>query len=851
MLLWTKHVLIILPHMLIDRESQSQWSKRSLMQALARHINCLSEENRNTRKRALEGIKKETFGRKPALENETLKGVYDEISKQLLKVFSDPVEKCRELSIALMTEYFKAIPEAVDTLPYFMPVMVLRLGQQELTEPSEELRLTLVELLTIVVGSAKKKTGAYLDDMIKILERTIVDPYPEVKKESCRCASLLARTIPEYFHMQSEALIKPLLISISHQHSKVRVTVIEAIGTVIQYGSNKVVGDVVSHLAQRMFDQAPAVRMAVTTVVGNWLLDLPDRYSFFHKLIPLLLTSITDEVPEIRQQADALWHDAGLKFGRENEDDLKDKEDFMKVQPTHYPPGIERPNLGCRTLIYRHVSKIIPACVKELSDWVAATRIKASGLLTTLLANAEDCVTQHVAVVLPGLYKGCADEEKEVVKNVVRSAELLGYFLEPPVWCKLVLQAVRTSQAAGPLMVLAAIVRGSQRELLREHLPDMAATLAHEDVCRTVQIDIQIQLLSCVESILQICNEDCKAVSLDLFTVLVTVLAMSNDEGIRERMRAILLSLASVQGLRSSQDLYSAHAQQLLDSYQDGYAMWNNHSVERLVFDALMMESGPVVGEMLDDVIPVLSVNLNPEKDAELRLKFFNLLSRLMMNAPNTLDSQQRFDDFAVTVVKDMILPNCVWKAGRTAGAIRTTAVSCLWALLKSGVLTTEKLITVTDDLMTQMKSLLEDDNNSTRLITCRVMMHIFTIAGSALDQHKLHNMYPDLLKRLDDSSDDIRVAVSKTFVAYLDCFEDQYNVDLYKAHLEEIYKGLLVHLDDPDQKIQEALLEVLMRAAKLKPNMLLKEVESVKHKHRTPKYCDVLIDYIQNKLGK
>lgn len=82
-------------------------------------------------------------------------------------------------------------------------------------------------------------------------------------------------------------------------------------GTVIQYGSNKVVGDVVSHLAQRMFDQAPAVRMAVTTVVGNWLLDLPDRYSFFHKLIPLLLTSITDEVPEIRQQADALWHDAG------------------------------------------------------------------------------------------------------------------------------------------------------------------------------------------------------------------------------------------------------------------------------------------------------------------------------------------------------------------------------------------------------------------------------------------------------------------------------------------------------------------------------------------------------------
>lgn len=42
------------------------------------------------------------------------------------------------------------------------------------------------------------------------------------------------------------------------------------------------------------------VRKAVTAVVGDWLLHMRDRYSYFHKLIPLLLSSTNDEIPEIR-----------------------------------------------------------------------------------------------------------------------------------------------------------------------------------------------------------------------------------------------------------------------------------------------------------------------------------------------------------------------------------------------------------------------------------------------------------------------------------------------------------------------------------------------------------------------
>lgn len=200
------------------------------LQGLARHVNCLTEENRNTRKKALEGLKKDTIDRKPPLEVPELAHIFSEIVKPLLKVFADPVEKCRNISICTVMDFCKAIQNPVNNLPYIMPVLVQRLGQQEIVEPSEELRLLLVEFCSSIVEFSGKNLNVYLDDFIKILQRTIIDPFPDVKKESCRCAAALAKSIPEYFHMQSESLIKPLLLSITHQHSKVRTIVIQTIG---------------------------------------------------------------------------------------------------------------------------------------------------------------------------------------------------------------------------------------------------------------------------------------------------------------------------------------------------------------------------------------------------------------------------------------------------------------------------------------------------------------------------------------------------------------------------------------------------------------------------------------------
>jgi len=74
------------------------------------------------------------------------------------------------------------VQDIVVFLPFIMPVLVARLGTQEVTESSEELRLSLVSLLSSFMDLCSSNMAPYLSDTVSILQRTIVDAYPEVKK---------------------------------------------------------------------------------------------------------------------------------------------------------------------------------------------------------------------------------------------------------------------------------------------------------------------------------------------------------------------------------------------------------------------------------------------------------------------------------------------------------------------------------------------------------------------------------------------------------------------------------------------------------------------------------------------
>ncbi|XP_075141174.1 dynein axonemal assembly factor 5 [Leptodactylus fuscus] len=826
-----------------------QRAASEVSQAVARHLNCLCDGNKSTRKRALASIQKEAEDQR--LSSGALQEVFGELLKPLLRCLCDPMEKCREIAIQTLTYCVSSVPRPEEALPYLVPAITQRLGQPDIMEPSEELRLGLAELLTLLVEVSGKKLGPYLDEMVRILQRTIVDPFPDVKKESCKCAANYARSVPEHFHMQSESLIKPLMQTISHQHSKVRIAVIQATGAVIQYGNAQPMDDVLSHLAQRLFDDSPQVRQAVTVVVGSWLLELRDRYSYFHKLIPLLLSSTTDEFPDIKQTALNYWQKVGLQWERENEDDLKDKMDFSAPCPTLYPAGVQRPGLGCRELIFRNLSKILPAVSHDITDWVAGTRIKAAQLLVVLLLHAEDHSTQHMELLLSTLYLSCQDEEEKVVHKSIQAAELIGSFVNPEVFLKLILPALQKSPLSSHLTVLAAFIRGSSCEVLKPHLHRIADVISKSEICQGSEKVLYLeQLLCCIQAMIAIYQQYCAEVSLQCMKVLVTILASPASETLYEKVQGVMLSLAEVQGVTGRQGLYRRHTEALMLWASRGHEHWTSYSIERLQFEVLVSESGPVLGERLDLLMPVLQTCLQQDKEPQMRLKLFTMLSKLLLKANETVNSKGQFHLYSETVIGDILVPNLKWQAGRTAGAIRTIAVSCLWILLQSEVLSREEILRVQEVLMPQVLATLEEDSKTSRLVSCRIIKTLLGICGQHYDPDKLNKIYPELVKRLDDASDEVRITAAKTLALWFKFIDDRYERTTYRGHLEFLYRCLLVHLDDSDTALQATVLDVLQQASVIYPSVLIQEIEAVKHKHRTPVYCDQLLQHIQMHQG-
>ncbi|VDQ06487.1 unnamed protein product [Trichobilharzia regenti] len=320
----------------------------------------LVDEDRFVRKRALKSI--ETYLNTKGCQEETVLSL---IGGNLANSLNDPVEVNRELSIKVLELFVDVVKDVSFLLPSLVPVLLVRLGQKDITEHSEEIRCATLNLLYTLVTKVHE-TSPFLDDYITILQRTFLDPYHEIKKLSCKIAVVLSERKCHRFYQMSESIISPMLSNLTHQHSKVRLETVLALEKVLLHSQGKLVDNVIPPLTQRLFDSSLAVRQAVIKLIG-------------------------------------------LKFEKENEEQLKDKLDFDKGAPFSYPYGCKRPILGCRDLVYRSASRLFPGLCKDLSDWQEATRLKAASLMPILILHLEESATQHTQHLLTGIGNGFAD----------------------------------------------------------------------------------------------------------------------------------------------------------------------------------------------------------------------------------------------------------------------------------------------------------------------------------------------------------------------------------------------------------------------------------------------------------
>lgn len=200
--------------------------------ALEQYIIALQSESKMARKQALAKINEEIF-ENPDNSGSDLTIVFPEVYAYVLKSFCDPSEACRDVAAAIIYNFIEKLPLNDYYLTYILPVIVRRIGCPEIVEESEEIRLTLIQLVHKILEKYKvvHLLSPFINDLTSILTKTVTDPFPKVKLEACECIIAVTKNLQRDFHFQCESYVKPIVSNFAHQHYRVRVAAIKAIGS--------------------------------------------------------------------------------------------------------------------------------------------------------------------------------------------------------------------------------------------------------------------------------------------------------------------------------------------------------------------------------------------------------------------------------------------------------------------------------------------------------------------------------------------------------------------------------------------------------------------------------------------
>lgn len=80
------------------------------------------------------------------------------------------------------------------------------------------------------------------------------------------------------------------------------------------------------------------------------------------------------------------------------------------------------------------------------------------------------------------------------------------------------------------------------------------------------------------------------------------------------------------------------------------------------------------------------------------------------------------------------------------------------------------------------------------------------------MDDEDYKEIYPELLKRLDDSQDAIRIETANSFLVFFTYLNENWSTSLY----EYTVKNIFIHLDDQNEQIQKAIMEVLKASVRI-----------------------------------
>jgi hypothetical protein len=539
-----------------------------------------------------------------------------------------------------------------------------------------------------------------------------------------------------------------------------------------------------------------------------------------------------------------------------------------------------------------HVPTLLPRVLPQIVQWTSGLRASAARLLLVVLALAHEACLPFADSLLAYVYKAKGDDDDTVLAACEHIAAFLGlldlnavvdvaaYHLTSRTIGEDVSDGDRVGRTSTRTVQLTAeqdsiqAARAGKRytagtdEARQAVLGVMAGFLT----CATPTAGIVVKVTGVLETqlaylpqVAAVCAEllrELKAVDAAMAKRLFGLLVRAQAVGVEvDESMARLAKLANL----TVSGLYEVHLSAYLDEVITA-PLWEEDIQRQLLESLVKCSSSKVVAPEIERLLPLLAKQTDPDKaNPGARVDLLALVHHLLQLEETEVREAWKLGDteeeslmigcvmaniavpqtLALKLMRDVLCPNAIWRTGQANQRIRKGALVCMNLVLEAQLLSGKEVRSIINDILPTLKNVLDDNwSPDNRLLGTLVLGGLLRAisrdeAMPDLDGELLRDVYPELLKRLDDSNDNIRQAVCKVLMVFFEILGSipKWGDSLYQY----ITKQLFIHLDDPSIEMQTAMTEVLRLAVHVQPVIFKQEAQNAAGKSCHPRACEEL----------
>jgi dynein assembly factor 5 len=320
-------------------------------------------------------------------------------------------------------------------------------------------------------------------------------------------------------------------------------------------------------------------------------------------------------------------------------------------------------------------------------------------------------------------------------------------------------------------------------------------------------------------SLINCLKEKCAIFHDQLFFPLLLLISVPETISIRKEINTSMENFASNCKMTLEQ-LYSFEIGNILDKFKSSYKTWTKNSPDRFAFDIYVKLAGPSLEKHWTDVLLIISQCCESEKDIEIRMDMVVLLDKII-SQKGLFEQIKNYIEF---ILPEILFPSICWRAGRPNYKVRKAAMVDFIHIFQNDLITPEISVKFFSDFLANLKTTLEDDwDAELRYLSIQLVKLYLKNCGEVLKYDHISEMYSILLKRLDDSQDTNRILTCEVLIIFMKICK---RLNLSTSIYDYIIENSFIHLDDPSEKVRDAVEKYLMEALTLYPQNFLKYVE-------------------------